>query len=217
MLHFKTTKIALATSVLAIAGLSGCSSNKSAQSSENDSGLISMKNETQQENRGADKAAVYASTDAESTSNQQAQNQNQNQSADQNQQNFGSDVEQMSPITQTVSFEFDSAELTPEAERTLRNALEGSEGAVAMEAEIIGYADAQGPEDYNMNLSEQRAQSVREFISGLDTNISEWEVEGRGEQSPASSNNSEWGRAQNRRVSITLKPAEQVSQNTEAQ
>lgn len=213
MFNFKTTKIALATSVLAIAGLSGCSSNKSAQSSENEADLISMKNDTQQENRGADKSAVYAATDGDITESEY--DEQNNYQGQQNPQNFGTDTQELSPISQTVAFEFDSAELTPEAERTLRNAIEGSPDAIVMEAEIIGYTDAQGPEDYNMNLSEKRAKAVREFIAGLDTNISEWQVEGKGEQSPASSNDSDWGRAQNRRVSITLKPVEQVGQNSE--
>lgn len=201
MRNFKKSQLVIATSFLAVFGLSGCNSNQSAQTPESDdTGLVSMKKDKQQQNVGADQAAVYSTRGSEFEGEQQTE------------EFVSANMEEMSPISQTVTFEFDSAELTPEAKDALRSALNDSQRSVPMEAEIVGYTDDQGPESYNERLSEKRAQSVKEFISNLDVNVNEWEVEGRGEASPTAPNDSRSGRAENRRVSVTLRPMEQHSQ-----
>lgn len=204
MFNYKKSKWVLATSFLAAVSLSGCSSNKSTANSEpEDKGLISTKTDKQEQNLGADQASVYSAR-SDNYNNQQEQ------SADAD--IVDPNMREVSPISQTVTFKFDSAELTSEAKDTLRRAFEDAQSSVPMEAELVGYSDSQGPENYNEQLSERRAQSVKQFISGLDINVNEWQVEGRGEASPAAPNDSADGRAQNRRVSVTLRPAEQHSQ-----
>lgn len=205
MLTSSSSKLIFATLILTSASLVGCNTNQTSDASETeDSDLLSMKKDSDQMNRGADQAGVY------STPNEDYRNQ-------QDQQQEGDDVvtssmQEMSPISQTITFEFDSAELTPEAKETLRSAFEESQRRMPMEAEVIGYTDDQGPESYNRELSEKRAQAVRAYIVSLDANVEEWQVEGRGEQSPTAPNDTRDGRAENRRVSITLRPMEQTSQ-----
>lgn len=216
MISLNKSKLAIATSLIAAAALAGCGSNQSADTNESsDSRLISMKNDKQQENRGADQSAVYMATERSRSADEQASRANTEQNVIEQeiqQDNTQTSMEDVSPISKTVAFEFDSAELTSEAKRELKNALDNSTRSVPMEAEIVGYTDSAGPESYNQQLSEERAQAVRDYLADLDANIEDWQVEGRGEASPTASNETDNGRAENRRVSITLKPLEQQRQ-----
>lgn len=47
--------------------------------------------------------------------------------------------------------------------------------------EIIGYADAVGPEDYNLNLSERRAEAVQRTLSSMGLSSNRMTTTGRGE------------------------------------
>jgi outer membrane protein OmpA-like peptidoglycan-associated protein len=70
--------------------------------------------------------------------------------------------------------------------------------------EIVGHADAIGSDNYNMELSERRAQSVGAILLQDGIAYRRIDVSGRGEWEPIANNSSEWGRAQNRRVEIRL-------------
>jgi len=68
---------------------------------------------------------------------------------------------------------------------------------------IVGHTDAVGSTDYNQSLSEQRAQSAARYLSGRG--VSRYiATAGRGEREPVSSNTTEAGRQQNRRVEIAI-------------
>jgi len=69
---------------------------------------------------------------------------------------------------------------------------------------IEGHTDSQGGDDYNMNLSKERAASVREFLITKGIPANRLTSEGYGESSPISSNNTSKGRQENRRVEISL-------------
>ena len=70
------------------------------------------------------------------------------------------------------------------------------------EIRVVGYTDSTGSSARNQRLSEQRAATVKNYLEsrGLD-NIS---AEGRGSSDPVASNNTEEGRAQNRRIEIEV-------------
>ena len=70
--------------------------------------------------------------------------------------------------------------------------------------EIVGHTDDVGDEDYNMKLSEQRAQSVRDHLVSNGVDPSKIVTTAMGESSPIASNSTPEGRAQNRRVQIRL-------------
>ncbi|MCR9655265.1 OmpA family protein [Vibrio parahaemolyticus] len=67
---------------------------------------------------------------------------------------------------------------------------------------IIGYTDASGSEEYNQRLSKRRAQSTADYLVEQGIDASRLTVIGMGENSPIASNDTEEGRAQNRRVEV---------------
>ena len=72
-----------------------------------------------------------------------------------------------------------------------------------LNVEIDGHTDNIGPADYNMKLSERRANIVMEyfFSKGIDAN--RLTIKGFGSTKPAASNDTQEGRAKNRRVELT--------------
>ncbi len=72
--------------------------------------------------------------------------------------------------------------------------------------DVKGHTDADGADDYNMDLSQRRAESVAEYLTGQGLNPERFEVKGYGESQPVSSNASARGKQQNRRVEIEIVP-----------
>lgn len=72
--------------------------------------------------------------------------------------------------------------------------------------DVAGHADATGPDAYNQTLSERRAVSVADYLISRGVLRDRLYVVGYGETRPIASNATEAGRAQNRRVEITLRP-----------
>lgn len=69
---------------------------------------------------------------------------------------------------------------------------------------IIGHADSRGTESFNQKLSVRRAKAVKSKLIKLGIDSSKIKVIGRGEMNPISSNDTEDGRRQNRRVEIQI-------------
>ena len=72
--------------------------------------------------------------------------------------------------------------------------------------DIIGHADSDGAEDYNLNLSRQRASSVAQYLVSRNVLADRLYVDGRGETQPVATNATAEGKAQNRRVEILIRP-----------
>ena len=72
--------------------------------------------------------------------------------------------------------------------------------------DIVGHADSDGAEDYNLNLSRQRASSVAQYLVQRNVLADRLYVDGRGESQPIASNATADGKAQNRRVEILIRP-----------
>ncbi len=72
--------------------------------------------------------------------------------------------------------------------------------------DVIGHTDNVGAEDFNQRLSENRARSVAEYLSGQGILPARLLLAGRGEAQPIASNATPEGRAQNRRVNIQISP-----------
>ena len=105
----------------------------------------------------------------------------------------------------TVLFETGSATLRPAARQSLDKVVAALVGERRFgTVRITGYTDDQGPASFNLRLSTRRAQVVKTY---LDTHLSnEFRVtaQGKGEEDPAKSNETEAGREQNRRVLIKV-------------
>ena len=105
-------------------------------------------------------------------------------------------------VTGSVHFDYDSYAIKPESFPTLDTI--GQALVEEMPEAIInveGHTDADGSNEYNQTLSEQRAWSVKSYLVqkfGLDPN--RLIIVGYGETAPIAGNNSDQGKAQNRRV-----------------
>jgi outer membrane protein OmpA-like peptidoglycan-associated protein len=70
---------------------------------------------------------------------------------------------------------------------------------------IIGHTDAKGSDEYNQALGYRRAQSVQNYFESKGIPAEKITIESKGEKEPSEDNNSEEGRAKNRRVIVTIK------------
>lgn len=75
---------------------------------------------------------------------------------------------------------------------------------------VVGHTDSTGPAEYNMGLSQRRAETVRSYLVGKGIATDKITAKGMGETQPAASNNTDAGRAQNRRVEIIIKGSETI-------
>lgn len=69
---------------------------------------------------------------------------------------------------------------------------------------LAGHTDATGSDQYNLELSRRRAQSVSDYLSVQNVNSERFTVQGYGESDPIASNETADGRAQNRRVEVAI-------------
>jgi len=109
-----------------------------------------------------------------------------------------------------VNFDFDKATLRPTAAAKIDKAVayvKETEG----EFELKGYADSIGSEAYNLKLSQRRADAVRNAMIKQGAPADRITAKGYGEASPAASNATKAGRAQNRRVELWGANIEQVA------
>lgn len=74
---------------------------------------------------------------------------------------------------------------------------------------IVGHTDSTGTNEFNQGLSEDRARSVANTMSGQGVPSDRMRTEGRGENEPVASNATAEGRRKNRRVDIVIKPVVQ--------
>ena len=112
--------------------------------------------------------------------------------------------------THTVSahalFDFDKAILKEQGKAELHKLDEmiKSQGMTVRDIDVVGHTDNVGTDAYNQDLSERRAKAVRDYMIGEGINASIVDVIGMGETQPVASNDTEEGRAMNRRVDILV-------------
>jgi len=107
--------------------------------------------------------------------------------------------------TQTVTFPVNSATLTPEAKSTLdRIASDLSGQRNGFMLEVQGYTDATGAEQYNIGLSQRRAESVERYLVSKNVPLFRVSIVGLGKENPIADNKTSTGRAQNRRVEVRV-------------
>jgi outer membrane protein OmpA-like peptidoglycan-associated protein len=70
---------------------------------------------------------------------------------------------------------------------------------------VQGHTDSTGSEQHNQSLSERRAQAVKNYLIGRGIDDGRMTAVGYGETLPVASNDTDWGRQQNRRVDVLLK------------
>lgn len=109
-------------------------------------------------------------------------------------------------ILEGVNFESNSARLTADSRGTLDKVAESLKAYPDVKVEVGGHTDSVNTDEYNLDLSQRRAQSVVDFLVGQGVNASQLQAKGYGEGSPIATNDTAAGKAKNRRVE--LKPIE---------
>ena len=71
---------------------------------------------------------------------------------------------------------------------------------------VVGNTDSSGTPAYNYDLSRRRAAAVAQYLSSQQLDPNRFSVEGHGDKDPIASNATKSGKAQNRRVEITILP-----------
>lgn len=101
-------------------------------------------------------------------------------------------------------FPSDSTEISPEFAQVLNFGIVVLSRDPTMTITIEGHTDSAGPDDYNLALSQSRADAVAAYFIGAGISPERVSAIGVGEAEPASSNDTEEGRSRNRRVEFTL-------------
>jgi OmpA-OmpF porin, OOP family len=103
-----------------------------------------------------------------------------------------------------IFFEFDKDELMPRSSVELDKLSKILHKYPKMKIEIIGHTDNEGEDAYNLELSKRRANAVVNYLIEYKINTKRLTYRGEGEKSPIDSNNSDEGRANNRRVEFVI-------------
>ncbi|MFI5316343.1 MAG: OmpA family protein [Myxococcota bacterium] len=107
-------------------------------------------------------------------------------------------------VLRGINFDFDKANIKPEAEPVLDAAVEVLKENPDLHVRVGGHTDSVGAEAYNQGLSERRAKSVRDYLAKHGIDPSRLTAVGFGESQPVADNKTKDGRAQNRRVALDV-------------
>jgi OOP family OmpA-OmpF porin len=105
----------------------------------------------------------------------------------------------------SLNFAFDSAELSADARRALDAAAAVIRDNPGVQLDLIGHTDSTGSEVYNLGLSERRARAAVAYLVGKGVSADQLRAIGRGEAEPIASNDTDRGRASNRRVELVVR------------
>ncbi len=103
-----------------------------------------------------------------------------------------------------VQFEFDSAKLTEEAKVVLQEVIDAMKRHPNVQIEIHGHTDSTGDAAYNITLSQERAQAVKDHMVQNGVSTTRMTTQGFGENKPIASNETAEGRALNRRIEFVI-------------
>ncbi|MFI8610008.1 OmpA family protein [Pseudomonas sp. AOB-7] len=126
-------------------------------------------------------------------------------------QGTGVEVQRQGDVIQlimpgNITFATDSAEIASSFYAPLNNLANSFRQYNQNSIEVVGHTDSTGAHSYNMGLSQRRAQSVASYLLAQGVDGSRVSTRGMGPDQPVASNATAEGRAQNRRVEVTLRP-----------
>lgn len=101
-------------------------------------------------------------------------------------------------------FDVDKATLRPASQQSLTNLALVLNKYEDTNILIEGHTDATGSDEYNLELSRRRAQSVANHLSGQQVNATRFTIMGYGEEQPIATNDTTEGRQLNRRVDVAI-------------
>ena len=103
-----------------------------------------------------------------------------------------------------IYFDFDKTTLKDESFPELNKVVEFLKQNETVEVEISGHTDSKGSDDYNLSLSQGRSQAVVDYIIGQGIEDFRLTAHGYGEGKAIDTNDTDMGRANNRRVEFTV-------------
>jgi outer membrane protein OmpA-like peptidoglycan-associated protein len=107
-------------------------------------------------------------------------------------------------VLRNVFYETDSYELKKASTSELNKVVRFLQANPEIKIEISGHTDDTGDLDYNQKLSENRAKTVADYLISESIKAERIVSKGYGENLPVASNNTEEGRAQNRRTELKI-------------
>jgi OOP family OmpA-OmpF porin len=105
-----------------------------------------------------------------------------------------------------VLFAVDKSDLSPEASAVLGRIATTLVAVNIRGASVFGHSDSTGSSEYNLSLSQRRAASVKGGLAAAGMDLARIRDQGVGETQPVAGNDTDAGRAQNRRVVIIVSP-----------
>ena len=103
-----------------------------------------------------------------------------------------------------IYFDFDKTTLKSESFVELDKVVDFLNNNPTVQIEIAGHTDSKGSDDYNLNLSQGRAEAVVNYLIEQQIDSYRLSAKGYGETVPVDTNDTEEGRAENRRVEFTI-------------
>ncbi len=116
-----------------------------------------------------------------------------------------------------VRFDTNKSSLTAQAQANLDKLVPIFTEYPDTDIQIFGYTDSTGPEDYNLRLSKDRAESVRRYLIDKGLKSSRFTTTGLGIADPIASNETIQGRSENRRVEFAITANEKMVKDAEAE
>ena len=107
-------------------------------------------------------------------------------------------------VLRGVNFDFDKSNIRPDAQPILEEACKTLKAEPSIDVSCDGYTDSIGSDQYNMGLSQRRANAVRDWLIKCGIPASRLAARGFGKTNPVASNATPEGRAQNRRTELVV-------------
>jgi outer membrane protein OmpA-like peptidoglycan-associated protein len=114
-----------------------------------------------------------------------------------------------------IQFAVNSSQLSESSRTNLTDLAETLQKYKDTNILIEGHTDITGTREHNMNLSEDRAESVAQFLESIGVARKRVNTEGYGPDQPVSDNTSDYGRQQNRRVEVAIFANEKLKKKAE--
>jgi outer membrane protein OmpA-like peptidoglycan-associated protein len=116
-----------------------------------------------------------------------------------------------------ILYPFNSTEILPEGKANLQQLAASLEKYPNSDILIVGHTDSVGTDAYNLDLSQRRALTASAYLQSLNVPASRLHTAGRGESEPIQPNDTEEGRARNRRVEIAIYASEAYRNQVKSQ
>lgn len=111
-----------------------------------------------------------------------------------------------------ILFDFDSSNLRSEARVNLEELAESLRNYEGTRVLVVGHTDSRGTDSYNQALSERRATAAKSYLMQLGITEDRIDAVGRGESEPVSTNETDAGRQDNRRVEVAIFASEELQE-----